>query len=57
MRELAGLATMWWSGASCPEPVIRLRHAVVGVAAAGVFAVTGRLAIFGLASSRRQRDG
>jgi hypothetical protein len=43
-------------GASSPDPVIRLRQAVVG-AAAGVFAVTGRLAIFGLASSRRQRDG
>jgi hypothetical protein len=37
--------------------VIRLRQAVAGAAAAGVFAVIGRLAIFGLASSRRQRDG
>jgi hypothetical protein len=39
-------------GASSPELVIRLRQAVVGAAAAGVFAVIGRPPIFDLASSR-----
>ncbi len=50
IRQFAGLARSW-SGASSPDPVIRLRQPVVGATAAGAFAVTGRPPIDGLALS------
>ena len=50
---VAGLARSW-SGASSPDPVIRLRQADGG---RHPVAVIGRPPMFGLASSRRQRDG
>jgi hypothetical protein len=51
IRQFAGLASSW-SGASSPDPVIRLRHVETGAGA-----VMRRPRIAGLASSARQRDG